>query len=95
MIHSSYYQSFLDSASRPFSEPVFVVGEHEVDLCGELVAGALAGGARTIVVERGRVASYCRPFEQDLADGVVYFFVRSLPNTLSRWRAAPLTGSKA
>ncbi len=90
MIHSSYYISSMDAACRPFSEPFLVLGDHETVTPADLVAGAVADGVRTIVIERSRAGSYCRPFERELVGGVSYFFVRSLSATLSRWQAIPL-----
>ncbi|MDQ5890371.1 MAG: hypothetical protein QG604_245 [Candidatus Dependentiae bacterium] len=89
MICSSYYISSLDQASRPFSEPFLVVGHTEGSIAPQLVANAVASGIKTVVMEREKAGVYRRPCQNDLLSGVLYFFVRSLPATLSRWQAVP------
>lgn len=95
MLYSSYFVSALDVARRPFSEPFLVVGYEEAALAPQLIAAAVARGVRTIVMERGKAGVYQRPCQGALLEGVSYFFVRSLPETLNRWKATCLGPSTA
>ena len=90
MMFSSYYVSSLNTASGQTSEPFLVVGCAEGVMTHKLVADAVASGVRTVVMERDKAGAYRRPCQNELLNGVLYFFVRSLPATLSRWQAVPL-----
>ena len=93
MMFSSYYVSSLNTLSGQSAEPFLVLGYTEGVMAHKLVADAVASGVRTVVMERDKAGVYRRPCQNELLSGVLYFFVRSLPATLSRWQAVPVEKS--
>ncbi len=95
MVSSSFYVSCSDTYSRLTSGPIFVLGSNEEPAAGVLITDALARGARVVVMEREKAGVYKSLCQANLREGVVYCFVRSLPATLSRWGALPLSSTTA
>ncbi len=90
MFYFSLYAS--KQLAHFFAQPssFFAVVPALTDASRASIAQALGHGARAVVVEWKSDDRASRISCRDLAEGVPYFFVRSVPDTLARWSAVPV-----
>jgi hypothetical protein len=82
----SYYASSSNVAAILAGQAFYAIPEASGIGVGSVVMAAATKGVRVIVVERGGHRGTGASVS-GFAEGVVYFFVKSLPATLARWQA--------
>jgi len=90
MINSSFYTPGRLIQFSASTEPLFVVGGADSLPAQQVIAGAVSRGARTVVMQWNAAGVIQVVSCNTLIEGVLYFFVRSVPESLSRWAAAPI-----
>lgn len=72
------------------AQSFLVVAAAEASNAHQMISYAVSQGTRAVVIEWDSIKAKAPLSCVDLAEGVSYFFVRSLQETLGRWNAEPV-----